>query len=115
MKKTFKLQQEGRHPDRVLDAVKHEIRQYVRREGRKSRPAGVDYWDFDCKMGLTAEGAEILNFSAVMPWLDAAAKGGAISFYLEILAKPGVRLPRPISQEEAVPEQGLAPSEAVAK
>jgi hypothetical protein len=29
MKKTFPLQYEGRHPDRVLDALKHELRRYM--------------------------------------------------------------------------------------
>jgi hypothetical protein len=31
MKKTFKLNIEGKNRDRVLDAVKHEIRKYVKR------------------------------------------------------------------------------------
>jgi hypothetical protein len=31
MKKTFKLHVEGKNNDRVLDAIKHEIRKYVKR------------------------------------------------------------------------------------
>ena len=38
MKKTFKLNVEGKHPDRVLEAVKHEIRKYVKRQRRVPLP-----------------------------------------------------------------------------
>ena len=57
MKKNFPLQAEGKHPDRVLEAVKHEIRKYFKRERNRDVPKGVDFWDFDCKVGLTADGA----------------------------------------------------------
>ena len=32
MRKTFQLQVEGKHPDRHLEATKHEIRKYIKRE-----------------------------------------------------------------------------------
>jgi hypothetical protein len=96
MKKTFKLQQEGRHPDRVLDAVKHEIRQYVRREGRKSRPAGVDYWDFDCKVGDSKENAAVVHLSALVSGIDQVAQSQAAQVYVEVLATHGKRQPRPV-------------------
>ena len=32
MKKTFQLAQEGKKPDRLLEATKHEIRKYIKRE-----------------------------------------------------------------------------------
>ena len=53
MKKTFPLTQPKLHPDRVLDAVKHEIRKYLKRERRKPLPEGVELLDFDCRFGLT--------------------------------------------------------------
>ena len=34
MRKTYPLRPEGKHPDRVLDAVKHDIRKYQKRERR---------------------------------------------------------------------------------
>jgi hypothetical protein len=52
MKKTFPLDIEGRHRDRVVDALKHELRKYVRRERRRALPPGVDFLDFDCRSGL---------------------------------------------------------------
>jgi hypothetical protein len=94
MRKTFALTQEGRHRDRVLEAVKHEIRKYLKRERRRDLPEGVDFLDFDCRCGATKEGAEVVHLSALMGQLDAIAKEGGEQAYVEILAKPGVRRPR---------------------
>jgi hypothetical protein len=57
MKKTFQLQVEGKHPERLLEAIKHDIRKYLKRERRRDVPEGADFWDFDCKFGLTEEAA----------------------------------------------------------
>ena len=102
MKKTFPLRIEGKHPDRVLDAVKHEIRKYVKRERRRDVPAGADYWDFDCKFGLAPESAEAIHLNGIVPAIDAAAKEGAESFYVEILAKPGHRKAKPPEENDTV-------------
>ena len=58
MKKTFPLAIEGRHRDRVVEALKHELRKYVRRERRRPLPAGVDFLDFDCRFVAAEAGAE---------------------------------------------------------
>ena len=99
MKKTFKLNIEGKHPDRVLEAVKHEIRKYVKRQRRVPLPEGVDYWDFDCRFGTTEANAVVVHFATITGLIDAVAKGkedgeGKVNgeqFYLELLAKPGHR------------------------
>jgi hypothetical protein len=92
MKKNFPLQQEGLHPDRVLEAVKHEIRKYFKRERNRALPKEVDFWDFDCKVGLTADAAQGVRVSGVIEALDALAKDGASLVYVEILSKHGVRV-----------------------
>ncbi len=94
MKKTFPLQLEGRHPDRVLDALKHELRKYLKRERRRELPAGVDFWDFDCRFGLDQDSAETVHLAQLIGRLDEAAKIGATQVYVEILAKHGVRRSR---------------------
>jgi len=99
MKKNFPLQAEGKHPDRVLEAVKHEIRKYFKRERNRPVPAGADFWDFDCKVGLTADTAEVVRVGAVIEAVDAAAKSGAAAVYVEILSKHGVRVLKPASPE----------------
>ena len=91
MKKTFKLNVEGKHPDRVLEAVKHEIRKYVKRQRRVPLPEGVDFWDFDCRFGTSLENATVVHFATITALIDAVAKDKGDSFYLELLAKNGVR------------------------
>jgi len=92
MKKNFPLHVEGKNPDRVLDAVKHDIRKYFKRERGRDVPKGVDFWDFDCKVGLNADTAEVVRVGAVIEAVDAAAKSGAASVYVEILSKQGMRV-----------------------
>lgn len=91
MKKTFQLNVEGKNRDRVLDSVKHEIRKYVKRERRRDVPAGADYWDFDCRFGLTPETAATAHLNSIIGLIDGVAKEGGDKFYVEILAKHGHR------------------------
>ncbi|MDO8262181.1 MAG: DUF6172 family protein, partial [Gallionella sp.] len=51
MRKTYQLNIEGKNRDRLLEAAKHDIRKYVKRERARALPEGVDFWDFDCKFG----------------------------------------------------------------
>ena len=95
MKKTFQLHVEGKHPDRLLEAIKHEIRKYLKRERRRDVPAGADFWDFDCKFGLTQDTAEVVHLANVITCIDNAVANQATQFYVELLAKPGVRTKRP--------------------
>lgn len=101
MRKTYPLQAQGKkHPDRVLDAVKHDIRRYFRRERERPLPAGADFWDFDCRVGASADSAETVRVSEVIAAVDALARSGAEAVYVEILGKHGVRAHRP-PQDEA--------------
>lgn len=103
MKKTFPLHIEGKHPDRVMDALKHELRKYVKRERGRALPKGVDFWDFDCKFGPQADGAEVVHLAEFGARLDAARQAGALQVYIEILAKHGVRQARVAGSAEPVP------------
>lgn len=111
VKKTFKLAVEGKNRDRVLDAIKHDIRKYVKRQRRVPLPEGVDFWDFDCRFGLSEAQAEPVHFATIIALVDAAAKDGADSFYLELLAKTGHRTARPRPMDEAGGEADAQPSE----
>ena len=51
MKKTFQLTHPKIKPARLIEAVRRDVKKYLKREKRKSLPDGVDYWDFDCKFG----------------------------------------------------------------
>jgi hypothetical protein len=107
MRKTFQLQVEGKHPDRLLEAIKHEIRKYIKRERRRVLPEGSDFWDFDCKFGSSAETAETVHLSAITGLIDGVVKDAGKQFYVEILAKPGKRTPRPAGEraQEDPPEE----------
>ena len=104
MRKTYPLQVEGRHPDRVLDAIKHDVRKYLKRERRRPLPAEVDFWDFQCQFGLSAETAQPVHLSAVIASIDSAAKEQATQVYVEIITTHGKRTPRPVADDAALIE-----------
>lgn len=104
MKKTFQLNSEGKNRDRVLDAVKHEIRKYVKRQRRVPLPEGVDYWDFDCRFGTSPDNAAVVHFATIMGLIDTVAAEGGAAFYLELLAKEGHRTAKPAAAPEAIAE-----------
>lgn len=110
MKKTYPLSIEGKHPDRVLDAVKHDIRKYFKRERSRPVPTGADFWDFDCKVGASADSAEVVRVGAVIEAVDAVAQSGAKAVYVEILSKHGLYVPAPV-KPEAEPAQDAATPE----
>jgi len=101
MRKTYPLRPEGKHPDRVLEATKHDIRKYIQRQRRVPLPAGVDYWDFDCRFGPSKEAADVVHPGALMAALDTLAQAGGDTAYVELLAKPGHRKARNPNPEEA--------------
>lgn len=88
MKKVFKLTDEKKHEDRVLEAVKNDIRKYVKREKKKGLPdKATMYWDFDCKIGTTSDNAEVVEYEALIKALDAVKATGATECYVEVMAK----------------------------
>ena len=99
MKKTFPLKPPGKHPDRHLDAVKYELRKYLRRENNRELPEGVDYWDFDCRFGPTDAEAVAVKPGEIIRSVDKAAKEGWPEMYVEILVKPVTRPPRTITKK----------------
>lgn len=95
MKKDFKLTDPKKAPARQVDFVKFEISKYIARERRKPVKDGVDFWDFDCKIGKDKKTAEVIHISAINKGIDKIALEGAEQFYIEILAKPGFRTKKP--------------------
>ena len=105
MKKTYRLNLEGKNRDRLLDAAKHDIRKYAKRERARELPTGVDFWDFDCKLGSTDVTATPVHFAALIAAVDTLAKEGAESFYVEVVTRHGRRLAKPTT-ESFEPDQG---------
>ncbi len=111
MKKTFQLQVEGEHPERWLESIKHEIRKYLRRERRRALPPGVDFWDFDCRFGDTESTAQAAHVASLIEHIDQVVQAGGTQFYIEILAKHGIRKPRPAGErvrdsQDELPDDG---------
>lgn len=91
MKKTFPLTSEKHQPARVVEQIKSDVRKYLKRERKKVLPEGVDFWDFDCKVGQGEAAPETKHVEEIVPAIDEAAAATAASVYIEILAKPGHR------------------------
>ncbi|MFT5697484.1 MAG: hypothetical protein ACI8ZB_000332 [Desulforhopalus sp.] len=91
MRKTFKLTHPKIAPARLIEAIKRDVNKYVKRERSKKLPTNVDYWDFDCKFGHTEDDAKDIHLAETGQYIDKAAEQQLDSFYLEIVAKPGVR------------------------
>jgi hypothetical protein len=91
VKKTFPLVQPDRPVERQLDAIKHELRKYLKRERRKPLPEGVDFWDFDCQVGKGDSVPEPKHSGDLEKAIEEAAKEGALSVFVAIQSKPGKR------------------------
>ncbi|KZX01585.1 hypothetical protein JL49_04280 [Pseudoalteromonas luteoviolacea] len=94
MKKTFELTHPKIKLARRVEAVKYEIKKYLKRERNKTLPAGVDFWDFDCKFGKTEAEAQPVHVSQINKLIDQTQLENLTSFYVEILAKAGYRQTR---------------------
>ena len=103
MKKTFQLTHPKIKYPRMIDSVKSEIRKYIRRERRKDLPEDVDFWDFDCKFGDTEADAKVVHLSELDKYINGIQTRELLSFYVEILAKEGVRA-KPEGEEPPMPE-----------
>lgn len=94
MKKTFPLTSPRHQPARVVDRIKKDVRNYVKRERAKPLAEGVDFWDFACKVGASADEAVAKHLEEVGKGIDEVAATGVESIYIEIVSKPGVRKSR---------------------
>lgn len=106
MKKTFLLTHPKVKYPRAVEAAKHEIKKYIKRERNKKLPKGVDFLDFDCKFGKTADDAEVIHLSEINKSIDEIEAENLECFYLEILAKPGHRTEKPSPQDDQLDDEG---------
>jgi hypothetical protein len=96
MKKTFKIAHPKIKVARMFEAIKYEVKKYLKRERRKALPEGVDFWDFDCRYGADEGSSDTIHVSAINKSISQAEADKLESFYLEILAKPGYRTKKPM-------------------
>ncbi len=91
MKKTFKLTHEKIKPERLVEAIRNEIRKYIKRERSKKLSVDVDFLDFDCRFGADADSSDVIHLSEIDKSINWAVAEKLDSFYLEIIGKPGFR------------------------
>jgi hypothetical protein len=101
MKKTFKLTHEKIKIPRLFDAIKHEVKKYIKRERRRALPENADFWDFDCRFGADEASSKVIHVSEINKSISWAESEQLKSFYLEIMAKPCTRN----KPEEKKPEE----------
>jgi len=88
MKKTFKLSHEKIKLPRLVEAIKHEVKKYIKRERRRELPEDADYWDFDCRFGTDEATSKVIHMSEINKSIDWAEAEQLETFYLEIMVKP---------------------------
>lgn len=91
MKKTFPLHASDRADARVIEAIKYDIRKYVKRERKKTVPAEFDLWEFACKVGADPTAAFEKPLRELSAGIDAVAASGADAVYVEVVSVPAKR------------------------
>ena len=100
MKKTFQLHIENKNSERLVEAIKHEIRKYIKRERAKKCPEGF-FWEFDCRFGENDTDAGSVHSAALIASIDAAHSAQWSACYVEIIAKPTKKPLAPSKVSEA--------------
>ncbi len=95
MKKTFTLTHPKIKYARLIEAVRRDVKKYIKRERNKTLPEGADFWDFNCKFGNSAEDSKEIHLAEINKCIDKVEEQVLESFYLEILAKPSCRTKKP--------------------
>lgn len=88
MKKIFHIQEENKNSERLVEAIKHEIRKYIKRERSKKLPKDFGFWDFECRFGQTNQSAKSVHSAELTAELDRALSEKWEACYVEIIAKP---------------------------
>ncbi len=92
MKKLFPLHSETKQPERVIDAIKHEIRKYLKRERNKKLPKGAPFWIFECRVGKSEQSAKEVLVQELIAAIDTASGEKWDECFVEIVAKPAKNL-----------------------
>jgi len=100
MKKTFPLTHPKILPARLVDSIRAEVNKYLKRERKKKLPDGMDFWDFNSKVGASAETAVEVHVSAISKAIGQALEDGSESVYVEVVSRPVKRMKKASSLEE---------------
>jgi hypothetical protein len=90
MKKLFPLHHPRKADGRVLDAIKHEVRKYVRRELNKAHPDGARRRTFSCRVGASEAKADETALKDISAAIDRVAQAGADEVFISIKSAPAL-------------------------
>jgi len=99
MKKTFSFSHPKKQRPRVADAIKYELKKYIKRERNKKLPEDVDFRDFDCRFGATEASCSVIHVSEINKVISEADAEGLDEFFLEVLSKPAKRTKKPVEEK----------------
>ena len=70
MRKIFQLTHPKIKAPRLIEAAKHDVKKYLKRERKKKLPKGADFWGFDCKYGSSAEEAKDIHVAEINNFIN---------------------------------------------
>ena len=86
MQKIFQLTDSKIKLTRRVEAIKGDIRKYIKRERKKKLPEGFDFWDFNCSFGDSSVEKKKIHVTEIVKFIDDAACRKLDCFYLEVLS-----------------------------
>ncbi len=86
MRKRFALRDTKKAPERVLEAIKNDIRKYIKREKRKPLPENTNFWRVDCRFAKNENELEDIKFEDIMKNINEASAQNCESFMIELIA-----------------------------
>jgi hypothetical protein len=88
MRKTFPLTAPNKDAARVRDKIRQELNKFSRSQHKKRPPEGYNRWNFECKIGPSAEAAAPRAFKDLGAAVEQLGLAGATEVYIEIVARP---------------------------
>ena len=99
MNKTYNLIEEKRDKDRVVEAIKHEVRRYIKREKNKPLPKDVDFWKLECKISKNSDKLASIEFQNLIKTIDILVSEEAEILNIEILSFEGIKKPKELARQ----------------
>jgi len=111
MNKSYKLIEEKRDKDRVVESIKHEIRKYIKREKNKPLPEDVDFWKLECKISKDSDKLAFVEFQNLIRTIDILVLEEAEILNIEILSFEGIKKPKEIVAQDELTEKDIENTE----
>ena len=107
MNKSYKLIEEKRNKDRVVESIKYEIRKYIKREKNKPLPEDVDFWKLECKISKNSDELAFVEFQNLIRTIDILVLEEAEILNIEILSFEGIKKPKEIVVQDDLTEEDI--------